>query len=79
MIKPDTKSDLDRYANFCISTGSFLNAVLFNDLMGAMARADEENRRDIFDICQYIRDNLPVSCYGSPEAVKKWLWRKSEG
>lgn len=72
-MKRSTHEGLERYVKYRVPTGSFLHAVLTNDLMEAMGRADEENREDIFEICQYIYNHLPIACYGSPKAVKKWL------
>lgn len=72
-MKRSTHEGLERYVRYRIPTGSFLHAVLTNDLMEAMAKADEENREDIYEICQYIYNNLPITCYGSPKAVSEWL------
>jgi hypothetical protein len=72
-MKRSTHEGLERYVRYRIPTGSFLRAVLSNDLMGAMGKADEENREDIFEICQYIHNHLPIACHGSPKAVKEWL------
>ncbi len=72
-MKSSTKEGLDNYAKRRIPTGGFLHAVLSNDLMAAMEKADEENRADIFEICQYIYNKLPLPCYGSLKAVRKWL------
>jgi len=72
-MKHSTKEGLDRYAKYRITTGGFLYAILSNNLMKAMRHADAENREDIFEICQYVYDNLPVACYGSEDAVKAWL------
>ena len=72
-MKMSTKWGLDNYAKYRITTGGFLHAVLSNDLMKAMEKADEANREDMFEICQYIHNNLPVTCYGSVKAVNEWL------
>jgi len=64
---------LERYVKYRIPTGGFLRAVLTNDLMCAIETADEDNLRDIREICMYITNNLPVACYGSEDAVKAWL------
>ena len=64
---------LDRYVNHHIRTGSFLEAVLSNDLFGACRKADFFNCDRIFTIAHYIYNNLPPESYGSPEAVKNWL------
>jgi len=72
-MKASTKLGLDQYVKYRIPTGGFLHTVLSNDLMGAIEKADKENRDDIFEICQYIHNNLPVICYGSAKAVSEWL------
>jgi hypothetical protein len=41
--------------------------------MQAMGRADESNREDLFNICSYVYNHLPLACHGSHERVKKWL------
>jgi len=73
MINEDMKITLNLYVKEHIHTGSFLRAVLENDLFEAMARADDINRYQIFEICQYIYNNIPTICYGCPEKVKNWL------
>jgi len=67
------KESLDKYANERVPPGGFLQAVLENNLMEAMGRADEFNRVALFNICKYVYNNLPVDCHGSPEKVKRWL------
>ena len=53
-INPDTIQSLRRYADQGIPTGGFLQAVLANDLMEAVGRADEANGRALRGICSYI-------------------------
>ena len=72
-MKASTKEGIDRYAQHHIPTGSFLQAVLSNDLCGAMGQADDENRRDIFEIVSYCYNEIPSDCWGSPEKVQRWL------
>jgi len=72
-MKSSIHEALGRYVRFRIPTGSFLHAVLSNDLMEAMAKADEDNKDDIHEICRYIHNNLPMLCYGSSKKVRKWL------
>jgi hypothetical protein len=64
---------LIRYVVHHIPTGSFLLAVLMNDLAEACARADDENRYHLFDIVMFLYNHVPTSAWGSPEHVKKWL------
>jgi hypothetical protein len=61
--------------------GHFLTAVLENDLMEAMGRADNMSRDGLYGICQFLYNYAPAPCHGSPELVKRWMEsrRKSEG
>ena len=73
LIRPDIRASLDRYAERGIPTGDFLRAVLSNDLMDAMGRADDYNRSTLYEICSYVYNELPGLCHGSPEYVNRWL------
>lgn len=52
--------------------GDFLQAVLRNDLMMAAGRADLRNRRRLFEYVQWLYNEAPGPCWGSPEAVATW-------
>ena len=67
------KDSLDRYVKDKCPTGRFLRAVLSNNLFEALGTADENNREALFDIVSYIYNELPGSCWGTPEKVKQWL------
>jgi hypothetical protein len=67
------KQALDSYATDRAATGGFLRAVLENDLMRAMSRADLESRAALHDICVYVYNELPSGCWGDPETVRRWL------
>lgn len=69
---------LNRYVTKRIPTGSFLQAVLENNLMEACGRADFQNREHLFAICSYIYNELPLNCWGSRGIVKKWLENKED-
>lgn len=56
-----------------IPPGSFTQAVLSNDLMGAMGRADHINRDRIFDTCAFLANYAPIGCFGAPERVQDWI------
>ncbi len=77
-MKNITKEGIDNYAQHRIPCGDFLTAVLANDLMGALGRADDENRKDIFEICSYVYSEIPSICYGSYKIVKAWLAEREE-
>lgn len=69
---------LQSYVENRYPPGGFLHAVLSNDLIRACMKADDFNRHRLFDIVDYIYNNLPMNCYGSPEAVEKWLSRTED-
>lgn len=69
----EIKASLDRYVNHKIPTGGFLEAVLSNDLAGAVGRADSINIQRIPEIVKYVYNNLPSNCWGDSETVTKWL------
>jgi len=73
MLPSHTKDGIDRYVKDHCSTGSFLYAVLTNDLFGAIQTADEYNRDNLPDICEYIYTQTPVDCWGSVDKVNAWL------
>lgn len=66
---------LELYVKHGIQPGGFLTAVLENNLMESLGRADEENRYCLFQICQFIYNDIPASCHGSPEKVRQWIER----
>ena len=72
-IPKGIKYSLEEYFDRRRPTGSFLHAVLCNDLMNACSRADCYNIVLLPAIMSYIYNNLPVNCYGSPKIVKEWL------
>lgn len=75
-IRPNIKAALDHYVANGTPTSGFLQAVLSNDLFGAMYRADYHNRETLNDIVHYIVTELPADCYGSPDQYKIWLKEK---
>lgn len=72
-IKPDVLESISDYVNNRIPPGDFLQAVLENNLKESFNRADEDNIRSMFKIVQFIYNEIPARCWGSPEKVKKWL------
>lgn len=60
------------YMEYGVCTGSFLTALLSNDLMGSFDRADDDNRAAMFEWCLWLRDEAPSGSYGSPENFRRW-------
>jgi hypothetical protein len=72
-MKLSTKAGIDRYAATGCPTGGFLRAVLSNNLKEAFMAADAENSADMHEIVGYCYNEIPSSCWGSPEAVDAWI------
>jgi len=66
---------LIRYFDNRIPPGHFLTAVLSNDLMEAIARADDENVYCLKAYAMWLYNVPPgrPNGWGSPEAVKEWI------
>ncbi len=75
-IRPDIRAALDRYAEHGLPVGDFLQAVLANDLMDAIGRADDYNRATLYDICCYVHNDMPSACHGSRQAYREWVAAK---
>ena len=57
-----------------IAGGSFLTAIMENDFLEACKCADIDNQRALFEWGKFLY-TIPMSCYGSPEKVEKWIER----
>lgn len=55
-----------------IEPGSFLTAVIRNDLKEACAMADDENRFRLFQIVSWWYNKAPELCWGSPNRFESW-------
>jgi hypothetical protein len=67
---------LTRYIEEGIMPGDFLTAVLENDLMEAVGRADDENAANLPAYIGYLYNVAPSNCFGSREKVKAHYARK---
>lgn len=54
-------------------TGSFLEAILTNDLKRAVGHADRYNMLTIPAIVAYMVNELPFECYGSTKKYDAWI------
>lgn len=64
---------MKRYLENGIMPGSFLTAVLLNDLKGALGQADHINRNRLHDIVTFLYNYAPGTCWGSPDKVNAWV------
>lgn len=53
--------------------GAFLRAVIENDLMLAVSKADEKSGAKLREIVVWFLYHAPSSCWGDPQLVQKWL------
>jgi hypothetical protein len=67
-LRPGTKL----YIEQGILPGSFLRAVISNDLKESFAQADDINRLRMFEIVSWFYNEAPAPCWGSPEIMKAW-------
>ena len=63
-------SGMKRYVEQGIMPGSFLTAVLCNDLKEAVAHADAGNIEELVEWVRFCWNELPASIWGSHEKVK---------
>lgn len=63
---------LVRYFSDGILPGSFLQAVLVNDLMQAVIRADDGSAFRLADLVRFLIHHAPASAWGSRAAVLAW-------
>jgi len=55
-----------------VPTGSFLKAVLSNDLVGAVGRADRRNIKVLKTIVSFVYNEIPGECWGNKKIVENW-------
>lgn len=60
------------YLEHGVLPGSFLVAVLCNDLVGACSKADRINKEFIFEWARFLYCHVSKNCWGSPEIVHKY-------
>lgn len=71
------RSGLVCYLLHHIPPGHFLTAVLENDLMEAMGRADELSLVGLFSLVSFLYNDAPSGAWGSPAKVRAWLTDKN--
>jgi len=67
---------VSRYLLHYIEPGSFLTAVLANDLREAVACADSTNAYLLGQWVKFFYNEVPANCWGSPELVRAWLSKR---
>lgn len=66
------REGLARYILRGIPPGSFLRAVLCNDLYGAIRHGDDDSIAGLLDIIMFLSNDCPTGCFGHPEKFSDW-------
>ena len=73
------KEGLQRYVDDGCPVGDFLQAVIANDFLMAVGRADMHSLRALPAIACWVYNEMPAPCHGSRAIYKKWiLWHKAK-
>jgi len=75
-VPATTAESLERYVLYGIPAGGFVTAVLENNLIGAVARADSTNAAHLTSIVIYVYNVLPFKASGSHDSVVNWVSSK---
>lgn len=67
-----TQEALTNYVQHGYMPGGFLTALLCNDLMGAVARADHINKQNLANIASFVFNEMPADSWGSLERMEAW-------
>lgn len=67
-----------RYIDYGKRPGSFLSAIIQNNLSEAFARADSENVENIGAFVAYFWNECPLGCWGSKGKMEKWMENKEK-
>lgn len=76
-IPEQTRNGLALYLEEGVEPGGFLKAVLSNDLMKAMDKADIENKKALPWLAMLLYNHVPAAAYGSPENVSRWILERN--
>lgn len=79
LIEPRFRESIDAYVSTGRPTGGFLEAVLSNDLMEALGRADSGAIDNLPHIVAYVYNEAPSGCWGSRERVREWIKARAKG
>lgn len=74
-IPPSTLHDITNYVEKRYRPGSFLFAVMSNNLEVACMQADDDNAEALRYIVEYVYNWTPDLCHGSQEKVIAWIER----
>lgn len=71
-VPEHTRGSIIRFIEFGIEPGSFLLAVINNDLKNAFGQADIENTYHIRTIVSWFYNYAPSNCWGYNSSFEHW-------
>jgi hypothetical protein len=73
MLPSHCQEGMKRYIEHGIAPGSFLEAVITNNLVEAFARADFTNRQNIERYVAFLWNECPIGAWGSEKVYQEWV------
>ena len=73
LVPHHMRGAVKRYVEHGLSGGSFLDALVRNDLYGAVLHADSTNSANISRIVNFFYLHSPAGCWGTPALVDEWM------
>lgn len=65
--------DLRSYVDDGRPMNHFMMALVRNDLLECVGRADQRNLAALEDYCMWLGSYAPPGCFGDPEKVAAWI------
>lgn len=72
MIPQAIKTAIDNWVLNGEAPGGFVNAILKNDLLGAIKSGDPESINSLKDIVDYLISGVPADCWGDKNKIVQW-------
>lgn len=72
-IPEHTKTSIENYLLYGLPPGGFLTAVLTNNLYGAIASADSQNKDRLADIVRWLQFSAPSNSHGDFDIIRDWI------
>lgn len=79
LLPEHIRDGVQRYIEEGICPGSFLQAVITNNLKESFKRADEVNITQMFNIVIFFYNEVPYLCWGSQERMDSWIKKGGQG
>ena len=72
-IRAEMVEALELYTTQGRPLGGFLEAVVSNDFMSAVGRADSDNLANLPAFAAYVYNEMPSNSHGSPRRYEEWI------